>query len=100
VRGTDGWDVLDASGGVITSFADDEVRITVSWKADVFSDAEEARRTDAGEDALDLDTVIGIFQEDLHQRGSGIDRPADPVRDENWVALIAATYPEHPPKMT
>jgi hypothetical protein len=99
VRGTDGWDVLDASGGVITSFADDEVRVTVSWKADVFTDADDARRADAGEDALDLDTVIRKFQTDLHRRGIAGDCPADPVHDEAWVALIAATYPEHPPRM-
>ena len=94
-----GWDVLDADGGVITSFTDAEVRITVSWKADVFLDPEEARQADAGEDALDLDTVVTMFQTDLAARGIGIDRPADPVHDEEWVALIAATYPEHPPKM-
>jgi len=99
VHGDAGWDVLDAEGAVITSYTDAEVRITVSWKADVFLDAEEARRADAGEDTLDLDTVVTMFQTDLHARGIDIDRPTDPVSNEEWVALIAATYPEHPPRM-
>ncbi|NCY15898.1 MAG: hypothetical protein EBX39_03860 [Actinobacteria bacterium] len=99
VRGDGGWDVIDADGGVITSFTDEEVRITVSWKADIFADAAEARRADSGEDALDLDTVIDIFQTDLRARGEQIDRPTGGVLEESWVALIAATYPENPPQM-
>lgn len=99
VRGEDGWDVIDAEGAVITSFTDAEVRITISWKADVYLDAQEAERADAGEDTLDLDTVVTMFQTDLGERGISIDRPTDPVHDEAWVALIAATYPEHPPRM-
>lgn len=99
VRGDEGWNVVDAEGAVTTSFTDAEVRITVSWKADIFGDATEAERADAGVDALDLDTVVTIFQDDLHERGLAADRPTDPVHDEAWVALIAATYPERPPRM-
>jgi hypothetical protein len=100
VRGDGGWDAVDADGATIMSFSDDEVRITVSWKADIYLNAEEARLADSGEDALDIDQVIAIFQADLEARGIAIDLPADPIHDEEWVALIAATYPEHPPRMS
>ena len=99
VRGDGVWEVLDADGTATTRFSDDEVRITVSWKADVFLDAEDARRADSGEDDLDLDTVIEIFQRDLVERGTAMARPADAVHDEQWVALLAATHPENPPRM-
>ena len=99
VRGEAGWDVIDAAGEVITSFTDAEVRITVSWKADIFSDATEADRADAGEDALDLDAVFEIFAADLEARGLREVRPVDGLADQRWVALIASTYPESPPRM-
>ena len=100
VRGEGGWDAVDADGATIMSFSDDEVRITVSWKADIYLNAEEARLADSGEDALDVDQVIAIFEADLQKRGVAIDLPADPIHNEEWVALIAATYPEHPPRMS
>jgi hypothetical protein len=99
VRSADGWNVLDAVGAVTTSFTDAEVRITVSWKADVFSDEEEARRTDTGEDALDLGSVLAMFENDLRERGLADGLPTDPLNHQEWVALVAATYPEHPPRM-
>jgi len=51
-------------------------------------------------DTLDTAKVIAIFQADLEARGVAIPLPADPIHDEQWVALIASTYPEHPPKMS
>lgn len=99
VRGDGRWDIVDGDGAVIAHIEDADARITVSWKADVFLDAEEARKVDEGIDTLDVDRVVQIFQADLEARGVAIDLPADPIHDEAWVALIAATYPEHPPKM-
>ena len=99
VRGDDRWDIVDADGQVLAHIEDDEARITVSWKADVFADADEARLVDEGIDTLDVDRVVAIFQADLEARGVAIDLPADPIHDEAWVALVAATYPEHPPRM-
>jgi len=99
VRGDGGWDILDGGGATIGHIADDEARITVSWKADVFLDAEEARKVDEGIDTLDLDRIVDIFMADLSARGIDVTRPADAIHDEAFVALIAATYPEHPPKM-
>jgi len=99
VRGEDGWNAVDSEGSVITAFTDDEARITVSWKADIFLNAEEAQLADSGKDALNTDRVISILQADLEARGVAIEVPDDPIHNEEWVALIAATYPEYPPRM-
>ncbi|MFN8019657.1 MAG: hypothetical protein U0P45_16265, partial [Acidimicrobiales bacterium] len=81
----------------VCAFADDEVRVTVSWKADVFADAAAAALADAGTDDLDLDAVTDAFAADLRARGHAVDRPADPLADEAWIQLLAATYPEGAP---
>lgn len=99
VRGDGGWDIVDGDGATIAHIADGDARITVSWKADVFLDAEEARKVDEGIDTLDIDRVTDIFVADLRSRGIEVDRPDSLVDDEEFVALIARTYPEHPPKM-
>ena len=99
VRGDGRWDIVDGDGAVIAHIDDIEARITVSWKADVFLDPEEARMVDEGIDLLDTDRVIAIFQADLEARGLIDALPADPLHDEAWVALLAATYAEHPPKL-
>ena len=99
VRGDDRWDIVDAQGAVIAHIDDADARITVSWKADVFVDAEEARLVDEGIDTLDLDRIVDIFMADLTARGIDITRPVDPIHDEAFVALLASTYPEHPPTM-
>ena len=100
VRGDGRWDILDGDGAVIAHIDDADARITVSWKADVFLDAEEARMVDERIDTLDVDRVVAIFQADLEARGVAIPLPADPIHDQEWVALIAATYPEHPPRLS
>ena len=96
VRGDGQWDIVDGTGALIDHLRDEDARITVSWKADVGdtdSDAIDAT------DRLDLSRVVQIFHEDLRARGIDTPLPVDPVHDEQWVALIAATYPEHPPAM-
>lgn len=99
VRGDGRWDIVDGDGAVIAHIEDVDARITVSWKADVFTDAEEARLVDEGIDQLDIDRIVDIFLADLTARGIDVERPTDAIADEAFVALIAATYPEHPPKL-
>ena len=87
-------------GAVLSHIDDADARITVSWKADVYRDLDEQRAVDEAVDALTMDRVVSIFQDDLEQRGIVIDRPDDAVSDEAWVATIAATYPEGAPRLT
>ena len=97
VRGERGWDARDAAGTTLAHVDDADVRITVSWKADVFADEDAARRADAGEDSLDLGTVVDVLLADLRARGVAATRPDDPLTDRAWVATLAATYRERAP---
>lgn len=63
----DRWVIDD--DGVITDLDRDEIRVSLSWKAQVFDDAAEAQLFDDHRDDLDLATVAAIFERDLTNRG-------------------------------
>jgi hypothetical protein len=94
-----GWAVHNANGSTQAHFSHDEVRITVSWKADIFANSEEAALYDGGDDALSLDLVMQLFQEDLAARGIEVNRPSDPLTDQRWIATLASTYRDPAPPM-
>ncbi|MCO5312444.1 MAG: hypothetical protein M9952_05835 [Microthrixaceae bacterium] len=98
VRGDGGWDIVDGDR-LVSRIDDADARITVSWKAECFADAEAAQRVDDGEDALTLDMVVDRFLDDLAARGIEAERPADPFGDEAFVAVLAAAYPEVAPEL-
>jgi hypothetical protein len=97
VRSKSGWDIHDAKGSNQAHFGDDEVRITVSWKADVFANVAEAERHDRGDDALTLETVVGLIQNDLRAREIDVGAPRDPLADQAWISILAATYQDPVP---
>ncbi len=98
IRGEGGWDVSEEDGTVLAHFTDAEVRFTVSWKADVFSSAEEAALFDTGADPLTLATIVELFHEDLTRRGIATERPSDPLNDQTWIATLAKTYQDPAPR--
>jgi hypothetical protein len=85
------WAVVD-DGRVLARHADRDVRVSVSWKAEVFSDAEAARIRDEHTDDLPFDAVIDAFVEDLRSRGIEGARPVDALADEQFTALLAEIY--------
>ncbi len=99
VRSEAGWDVHAADGSTQAHFGDDEVRLTVSWKADVFPNAEEAERHDRGDDALTLDSVVALFHQDLLARRVELREPSDPLADQEWIRTLASTYEDPAPRM-
>jgi hypothetical protein len=99
VRNGSGWAVRDGNGEQQAYFDDDDVRITVSWKADIFTSAAEALSHDRGEDALTLETVVELFQKDLAARGIGIPEPSEPLADQSWIGILASTYQDPAPRL-
>ncbi len=99
LRGESGWDVHDAHGTTQAHFDDDEVRITISWKADVFANGEEAEIHDRGDDPLTLDAVVELFQKDLAIRRVAVHELNDPLADQGWIATLASTYQDPAPQM-
>lgn len=99
VRNASGWSVHDADDVSQAHFSDEEVRLTVSWKADVFANAGETELHDSGDDPLSLDTVVALFQSDLAARGIEVQHPSDQLADQGWIATLASTYRDPAPQM-
>jgi hypothetical protein len=96
VRGDGGWDVTH-DGDVVTHYDDATARITVSWKADVFADADAAGEFDSSADVLDLDTVMTMLTADMRSRGIDVADPGGDVHDRDWVGALALAYRDAAP---
>ncbi|MFK7896645.1 MAG: hypothetical protein AB8G23_12465 [Myxococcota bacterium] len=89
--GKGAW-TLEDEGEVIERYSGESLRVSVSWKAEMFRD-EEARRIRADHsDDLDLDWVIDRFVEDLEDRGSRIVRPSQPLADSEFMDALSSIY--------
>lgn len=99
VRDQRGWCVLDGAGAEQVHFSDADVRITVSWKADVFANADEVATHDDGHDPLTLDAVVDLLASDLAARGIRVTEPNDPLGDQEWIATLASTYQDPAPRL-
>ncbi len=73
-------DQVSSSDNVVSSYDEDEVRLSISWKAYCFTDVAERDAWRANTDDLSLDTILDTLVNDLVARGkleSAADRPAD-----------------------
>lgn len=86
------WVIADGDRGV-ARHPRESIRVSVSWKAEVFRDDEAARIRAARLDDLDVERVVSRFVEDLSDRGKPISRPADPLHDPDFIAALTETYP-------
>ncbi|MEM9175499.1 MAG: hypothetical protein AAGC67_09715 [Myxococcota bacterium] len=85
------WLAID-EGRELLRYADREVRISVSWKAEVFPDEDAARVREAHLDDLVFDDVIDRLLEDLAARGQTLARPEDPLRNTGFIAALNAAH--------
>jgi hypothetical protein len=90
--GSGAWRVV-SEGCELIRYEASELRISVSWKAEIFSDSEAARTRREGTDDLDLEAVVDIFMDALAAAGESYRRPSNPLRDEEFIALLNALYP-------
>jgi hypothetical protein len=72
----------------------DEIRISVSWKAQVFETAEEARVYDEHLDDLTFEQVVQAWRTDLAQRGIELPDCSDPLQDPAFEQVINEAYME------
>ena len=70
----------------------DDIRISISWKAECFQDAEEARVFDEHLDDIAFDQVVDIWRADCDARGIPLPDAADPLHDDAFQAAIAQAY--------
>lgn len=92
----DRWRIVDRDE-VVAEFGRDALRVSLSWKADVFDSAEDARRHDEHVADLDLDEVLGRLSADLAERGEDPSVPSvDPLRDPGFVDRLHRVYMRYP----
>ena len=89
--GERGWRVMDGERELAT-YRNDQVRISVSWKAQMFADPDAARAYDEHSDDLDLERVLDRFRDDFAARGRPLDVPVDPLHDPAFVRTLSRTY--------
>jgi hypothetical protein len=89
--GNDGWEITDGTS-VIGTLPNDQVRISLLWRAITFRDEREALVYDEHEDDLDVDTAISRFCDDLTERGIDFTPPQDPFNEQAWSTLLTQTY--------
>jgi hypothetical protein len=70
-------------------FANEAVRLSVLWKAEIFTD--EVEQAASAEDKLTPELVMEIFSEDLHARGQTNSGEPD-ITDETWIAALQRSY--------
>ena len=101
-HGAGEW-VITEAGAEVDRYPDAEVRMTVSWKAEVYRDEAERAAVLDGADDLDLDRIVEVFLADLAERGLDHHRPpadhAAMLVDETWIRTLTAAYPDPPPKI-
>ncbi len=91
----DEWLVLDG-GRSIARVPYGEVRISVSWKAEVFADEAEAEMVDQHSDDLEIEQVCATLVADLRRRGRKIETAEDPLTDSIFISALSETYPVTP----
>jgi hypothetical protein len=91
------WRVVD-QGRELLRYNAREIRVSVSWKAEVFADDKAARVRSEHLDDLSLDHVVTALVDDLEKRGHDLIRPENPLRDEGFIRLLNEAYPLPVPK--
>ena len=86
------WEIRDG-GEVKARYDRDELRISLLWKAYVFTNEEKLASFENHDSDLDLEQVVDIFCEDLSRRGIAFERPIDPLDDPAWQQVIEGAYP-------
>jgi hypothetical protein len=93
-----GWQMRN--GDEVLHTADDgQVRVTVSWKGEVYDDADDVDRAESHADDLSLDQVVATFLGDLHDRAIEATAPDDPHHDPTWVSALSAAYGRRAPRV-
>jgi hypothetical protein len=90
-----GWAVVDA-GRTLATYPAAMVRVSVSWKGQVFANAEGARVYDEHLDDLDFARVLATLRDDLATRGIGLPETDDPLHDASFVATVSRAYHRSP----
>jgi hypothetical protein len=90
-RGAEQWEIVKGER-TFGSYAPDDIRVSVSWKAQVFADPEEARVFDEHLDDITFERVVSAWRTDLAERGIELPVTDDPLHDPNFIATVTSGY--------
>ena len=77
---------------MLRRYDDQQVRLSVLWKAFCFENQAQADAWLADADNLTPALVVELFQRDLAHRGIRIDPPASLDGQDAWADAVRATY--------
>lgn len=89
------WTILDPEP--IATHGADAIRITISWKAEVFVDDAEREAVRTADDELPIGSIVDRFVADLRAKGMDITAPSDPLHDNDWMDVLERAYPSPAP---
>ncbi len=90
-RNGSNWDIK-VGEELIRSYRDEQIRISVLWKAFCFRDQREADAFHDHSHDLTRDLVVDIFCEELKRRGVTYREPTDLDTDTEWINLIKQNF--------
>jgi hypothetical protein len=93
--GADRWQLRDGRD-LIETYRFGELRISLSWKAEVYLDDDERQRRASHRDDLTAERALSIMAEALGERGQWDGRPVD-LDDPRWTEAVMAAYPRLSP---
>ncbi|MFW2390058.1 MAG: hypothetical protein ACN4G0_17105 [Polyangiales bacterium] len=93
----DAWEVVE-QGEVRARYAFEDVRVSVSWKAQVFTDTEQRALFQNHRDDLTLEQVVETFVEDLATKGTALEPPSSPLDDRNFIDTLNVAYGGRSPR--
>ena len=88
------WTVRDGDE-VVSAYDEDEIRLSISWKAYCFTDADEREAWRTNTDDLSLDLILGTLVDDLRTRGR-LDGTGDRPPDAELGRLLINEYVRFP----
>ena len=91
----DRWHIVD-DGKVLASYDDDQVRLSLSWKAKVYADEDERARAEAGADGVELDEVLARLEADLGEPLAGRSLDSAELRaqlNQRWSSYAPSPAP-------
>jgi hypothetical protein len=94
--GADRWEIRNGTD-VLARHRSVNLRVSLSWKAEVFLDEAERRRRDEHLDDLGVARALEILTDELRARGKWGQRPGDP-REPAFVAATMASFPGKTPR--
>jgi hypothetical protein len=89
------WEVRDGDR-VLGRWPGPQVRVSLSWKALVFRDRDEARAFDEHTDDLTVTAALDRLAADLAARGVDLPASTDPLHDPAFVAAASRAYHASP----